>query len=303
MTVKVETEKERKDGPMVFKVLDQRLEYRWIGPKPGEAPTIVFLHEGLGCVGMWRDFPDLIARESGCGALVYSRRGYGASDPVRRPRTARFMHDEALRILPAVIEHFDLHDFILFGHSDGASIAIIYAGSHPRSVRGLVLEAPHVFVEPVCIESIARIAGRHAAPPQKAHAGRGSRQTSSHRNAQSLTPEQKGYEPGDVRKRLARYHGTNTDSMFRTWTEVWLRPDFRQWNIEEYLTGIEAPLLVIQGEEDEYGTLQQVDAVVTLVRGPAKSLVLAGCGHSPHRDQPKQVMSATVQFIRHILNA
>ncbi|MFI5175307.1 MAG: alpha/beta fold hydrolase [Terriglobia bacterium] len=303
MTVKLETEKERKDQSTFFKVLSQRLEYRWIGPEPGEAPTIVFLHEGLGCVGMWRDFPDLIVRESGCGALVYSRRGYGASDPVRRPRTVRFMHVEALRVLPAVIEHFDLRDFILFGHSDGASIAIIYAGAHPRSARGLILEAPHVFVEPVCIESIARIAGRPEASTQRTHAGRGSRQNYSHGNAKSLTTEQKGYESTGLRKRLARYHGANTDSMFRTWTKVWLRPDFRQWNIEEYLTGIEAPLLVIQGEEDEYGTLQQADTVVTQVRGHAESLVLASCGHSPHRDQPKQVMSATVQFIRQILNA
>jgi pimeloyl-ACP methyl ester carboxylesterase len=303
VTVKAEPEKERKGAPAFFRALGQRLEYRWIGPKPGDAPTIVFLHEGLGCMGMWRDFPDRIARESGCGALVYSRWGYGASDPVRRRRPVRFMHDEALQSLPAVIEHFKLHDFILFGHSDGASIAIIYAGTHSRSARGLILEAPHVFVEPICLESIARIANSPSESTHRVHADYRSLRYSSPKITASPIREQDGGGPTDLRKRLARYHGANTDSMFRTWTEVWLNPDFRLWNIEEYLKGIEAPLLVIQGEEDEYGTLKQVDAVMTQTRGPVESLVLASCGHSPHRDQPEQVMSATVQFIRRILNA
>ena len=175
-------------------VLGQQLEYRWIGPGPGDAPTIVFLHEGLGCLGMWRDFPDRVASATGCGALVYSRMGYGASEPARGARPVRFMHDEALDVLPAVIEHFQLEEVVLFGHSDGASIAVIYAGARPGPVRSLVLEAPHVFVEPVCVERIARIAHE--------------------------------YETTRLRDRLTRYHGRNTDSMFRTWTDVWLRPEF-----------------------------------------------------------------------------
>ena len=150
----------------------------------------MFLHEGLGCVGMWRDFPDRIASATACGALVYSRLGYGASDPIRGPRPVRFMHDEALDVLPAIIERFKLEEAILFGHSDGASIAVIYTGATRRPLRGLILEAPHVFIETVCIERIQRL--------------------------------EEEYETTRLRERLARYHGANTDSMFRTWTDVWL---------------------------------------------------------------------------------
>jgi pimeloyl-ACP methyl ester carboxylesterase len=227
---------------------------------------MVFLHGGLGCVGMWRDFPDRVASATGCGALVYSRLGYGASDPVRGPWPLRFMHDEALDVLPAVIERFKLEEVILFGHSDGASIAIVYAGARRRAVRALVLEAPHVFVERICIDSIRRIA--------------------------------QSYESTDLRERLARYHGDNTDSMFRTWTDVWLRPEFSQWNIEEYLPKITSPVLVVQCEDDEYGTLAQVDAVLGQVEGPAKSLVLSHCGHSPHSRRLDEVLEAVSRFVR-----
>ncbi len=259
-----------RDSAARFEVLGQHLEYRWIGPQPNAAPTIVFLHEGLGCLTMWRDFPDRVASATGCGALVYSRMGYGASDPVHEPRPVRFMHDEALDVLPAVIERFQLQEVVLFGHSDGASIAVIYTGARSGPIRGLFLEAPHVFVEPICIESITRIA--------------------------------RAYETTRLRERLARYHGGNTDSMFKTWTDVWLRPEFRQWNIEEYLPAIESPVLVVQGENDKYGTLRQVDAVVTQVSGPVRSLVLAGCGHSPHSDQPDDVLEAASRFIREALD-
>jgi pimeloyl-ACP methyl ester carboxylesterase len=256
-------------GAARFEVLGQHLEYRWIGPPPDDAPTIVFLHEGLGCLAMWSDFPDRLASATGCGALVYSRMGYGASDPVHGPRPVRFMHDEALDVLPAVIERFKLKEIVLFGHSDGASIAVIYTGARPGPIRALVLEAPHVFVEPICIESITRVA--------------------------------QAYETTRLRERLAQYHGGNTDSMFRTWTDVWLRPEFRQWNIEEYLPAIESPVLVVQGEDDEYGTVRQIDAVVTQVSGPAKSLVLARSGHSPHSDQPDEVLEAASRFVRETL--
>lgn len=253
----------------MIEVRGHHLEYRWIGPTPTEAPTLVFLHEGLGSAGLWRDFPDRVAAATGCGALVYSRLGYGASDPVTGPRSVRFMHDEALDVLPAVIAHFQLKDFVLFGHSDGASIAILYTGSRLGSVRALVLEAPHVFVEPVCVESIARM--------------------------------KEAYETTDLRQRLARRHGENTDSMFRTWADVWLRSEFLRWNIEEYLPAITSPVLVIQGEDDEYGTVRQVEAVVSQVQGPAESLVLPRCGHSPHKDQPDRVLDAAAGFIRRTL--
>ena len=258
-------------GAARCEVLGQQLEYRWIGPRPGDAPTIVFLHEGLGCLGMWRDFPDRVVSATGCGALVYSRMGYGASEPVRGPRPVRFMHDEALEVLPAVIKRFKLEEVVLFGHSDGASIAIVHAGARLEAIRALILEAPHVFVEPVCVERIARIAEE--------------------------------YETTRLRQRLAKYHGGNTDPMFKTWTDVWLRPEFRQWNIEEYLPSIESPVLVVQGEDDEYGTVRQVEAVLAQVRGPAKSLMLARCGHSPHSDQPDDVLDAAARFVRQTLSS
>ena len=274
----------RRGVPSTVDVLGRGLEYRWIGPQPGEAPTIVFLHEGLGCVGMWRDFPDRLAAAAGCGALVYSRPGYGASDPVKGPRPVAFMHDEALEVLPAVLECFRLEEVILFGHSDGASIAVIYAGARPRelgetrgpspghgTVRALVLEAPHVFVETICTERIARIAEE--------------------------------YETTRLRERLARYHGANTDSMFRTWTDVWLKPEFARWNIEGCLPAIQSPVLVVQGENDEYGTPAQVDAVLRQVKGPAESLVLPRCGHSPHSTHADEVLEAAGRFIREALRS
>jgi len=232
-----------------------KLESRWIGLPPDEAPTIVFLHEGLGCVAMWRDFPDRVAAATGCGALVYSRAGYGSSEPVSGPRSIRFMHEEAL-LLESIVEELALRDVILYGHSDGASIAIMYAGP----VKKRILEAPHVFVEPICIESIRRVS----------------------KNAR-------------LRERLARYH---PPSMFETWCDVWLTPEFAQWNIEEYLPRITDPVLVIQGDNDEYGTVKQVEAIVTQVRGPATALVLPNCGHSPHVERPDEVMEAVTQFLR-----
>jgi pimeloyl-ACP methyl ester carboxylesterase len=192
--------------------------------------------------------------------------GYGVSDPVRGNRPVRYMHDEALEVLPAVLEHFKLERVVLFGHSDGASIALIHAGARSGSVRALILEAPHVFVEPVSIEGITRITA--------------------------------DFETTRLKERLARHHGSNTDSMFRGWSDVWLSPEFREWNIEEYLPAIECPVLVVQGEDDQYGTLRQVDAIVTKVRGTAESLILPHCGHSPHSERPDEVLEAASRFIQ-----
>ncbi len=255
--------------PLVFQFQDHYLEYRWAGPPPDQAPTIVFLHEGLGCVSLWRDFPDRVAEATDCGALVYSRKGHGASDPVTEPRSIRFMHDEAFEVLPAVLRHFGIAEPVLFGHSDGASISLLYAGAGVGRVRALVLEAPHVFVEPVSVESIAGLV--------------------------------EAYETTDLRERLARRHGANADPMFRAWADVWLRPEFREWNIEEYLPNIDVPVLVIQGEDDEYGTIQQLESVVGKVTGPAESLLLPACRHSPHRDQADLVLEAAGGFIRRVL--
>ncbi len=245
---------------------DKQLEYTWHGPHPDEAPTLVFLHEGLGCVAMWRDFPQRLVEKTGCGALVYSRAGYGNSDPIDLPRPVRFMHDEALITLPLVLDEMQIREAVLVGHSDGGSIAIIHAGGtrDPR-VLGLILEAPHVFVEEFGLESTRTIA--------------------------------EDYRSGQLRPRLERYHGSNVDCAFWGWNEVWLDPEFAGWNIEEYLSQIRAPALLIQGEGDRYGTLDQVRKVEAGFQGPVRTLVLADCGHSPHLDQPTQTLEAMRSFI------
>ncbi len=253
-----------------LEILGRRLEYRWIGPRPGDAPSIVFLHEGLGCVGTWREFPERLASATGCGALVYSRMGYGGSDPLIGKRPVRYMHDEALGALPAVLEHLKLENVVLFGHSDGASIALIHAGAQGGSVRGLIVEAPHVFVESISIEGIRRTTA--------------------------------DYETTRLKERLARYHGSNTDSMFRGWSDVWLSPEFLEWNIEEYLPAIKCPVLVVQGEDDRYGTLKQVDAVVAQAGGSVESLILPRCGHSPHSERPDEVLKAATRFIKNAID-
>jgi pimeloyl-ACP methyl ester carboxylesterase len=243
-----------------------RLEYLWFGPSSDEAPTIVFLHEGLGSAGLWHDFPARLARAAGCGALVYSRAGYGASDTAQLPRPIRFMHDEAV-VLGKVIDALGIGQHVLFGHSDGASISLIHAGSEPRSgLRGVVAEAPHVFTEPHGLASIAAIAGV--------------------------------YRDTDLRERLARHHGGNVDTAFRGWNDVWLHPEFRAWNIEAYLPAIHAPILVVQGEDDEYGTWAQADAIQRQAGGRVEALGIAQCGHSPHREHADAVLAAAAAFVR-----
>jgi pimeloyl-ACP methyl ester carboxylesterase len=249
-----------------------RLEHAWYGPPPDRAPTLVFLHEGLGSVAGWRDFPERLAERTGLGALVYSRWGYGASDPITPPRSLRYMHDEALGTLPEVLEQTGVRDAVLVGHSDGGSIALIFAGSGlpaaQERLRGLVLEAPHVFVEDVGVASIAASAG--------------------------------AYRTTDLRERLARHHGDNVDGAFWGWNRAWLDPEFRRWNIEEYLPRMRVPALVIQGREDAYGTLAQVDAIERQSGGPVSRLVLTECGHAPHKDQPDATAAAIATFVARI---
>ena len=244
----------------MFEIIQgHRIEYEWIrGKQP--APVLVFLHEGLGSVSMWRDFPERCARASGCDALVYSRYGYGQSDSICEPRHVEYMHEEALESLPELLAKLDIETPILFGHSDGASIALIHAGVYP--VAGVVVLAPHVFVEEIALEGIRSI--RH------------------------------NYEAGDLRSRLARYHA-DPDSAFWGWHDAWLRPDFRSWNIEKYVAAINAPILAIQGIEDEYGTMEQLHRIPC-----AAHLKLENCRHSPHRDQPDAVIAATSRFVRKI---
>lgn len=247
----------------------KKIEANWHGPKPDRAPTFVLLHEGLGCVAMWRDFPQRLAERTGCGVLVYSRFGYGQSDPVTLPRPLTYMHDEALRVLPRVLDAAKIEKAILAGHSDGASIAAIYAGGvQDFRVRGLVLMAPHFFVEDVSIKSIqaAKVA----------------------------------YETADLRQRLAKYH-SDVEVAFRGWNNAWLDPGFRAWRIEDAVAHIRVPMLLIQGENDEYGTLAQLELAKAESYCPADALVLKECRHSPHIDQPEATLRAIGEFTRRLM--
>ena len=241
-----------------------RLEARALS---GKGPTLVYLHEGLGSVAQWRDLPDRVANALGFPALVYSRAGYGGSDPVALPRPVRFMHDEAEGALPDVLRAAGIGDFILVGHSDGASIALLYAGrfASPR-LRGVVAIAPHVFVEERSVRAIA--AARVA------------------------------YEQGDLRVRLAKYHGENVDCAFRGWNDVWLSPEFRAWNIERECEGITCPVLVLQGLADEYGTTGQVERLAARCSGRVEARIWESCGHSPQRDRTEETIAAIVAFAR-----
>lgn len=243
----------------------RRIEYQWIAAATRTAPTLVFLHEGLGSVALWRDFPARVAAATGGAALVYSRHGYGGSDKLAAPRGVGYMHEEALETLPALLAALGIAEPVLIGHSDGASIALIHAGARRWTVRGLVLEAPHVFVEDVTVTSIAAAT--------------------------------EAWRTTDLRQRLARYHD-DVDGAFTGWNDIWLDPAFRAWNIEEVLPRIDCPVLVIQGADDEYGTPAQLAAIERKVKGPVEILLLSDCKHSPHRDQPEAVLAAIARFVR-----
>jgi len=244
-----------------------RLECAWFGREAARGPVLVFLHEGLGCVRMWRDFPARVADDAGARVLAYSRRGYGDSDAVALPRPLTYMHDEALVILPELLAALEIDDAVLVGHSDGGSIALIYAGSGvlPARVRGLLLLAPHVFCEDVSVASIQQA------------------------RAQFLY--------GDLRPKLARYHGDNTDGAFWGWNDAWLDPRFRAWNIEEYLPEVRIPVVALQGKQDPYGTLAQLDAIERGVRGPFRRVELDACGHDPTRDAPDATRAAITELV------
>lgn len=228
---------------------------------------LVFLHEGLGSVDLWRDFPDAVVEGLGHPAFVYSRRGNGWSRPLAAPRDPDYMHREALDVLPKVIEELvDGRPPVLIGHSDGASIALIYAGSG-HSVRGLVLIAPHVFVEPETISSIAAI--------------------------------RESFPDSELPEKMAKYH-TEPEATFRGWANIWLSPAFRNWNIEEYVPGVSCPVLMIQGEADEYGTVGQLDAIDRGLGIPAERLMVPEAEHSPHLKRPDMVTNAVIDFIRRI---
>ena len=241
----------------------RELEVQRLGEADARKPAIVFLHEGLGSISMWRDFPRNLAERAGCPAIVYSRYGYGNSELFQGERQVGYLHDEARRDLPQLLDALDITTPILFGHSDGASIALIYAGTnHPA--KALILLAPHVFVEELTIKNIAAV--------------------------------KLAFESTDMPEKLARYH-QNPQSVFGSWNSTWLHPDFRSWNIEEFLPQITCPVLAIQGLDDPYGTLAQLDAIERGVPARVERVHLDNCRHSPHRDHPGRVLELTSAFL------
>lgn len=242
-----------------------RLEYTWVGAQDSPHPVVVFLHEGLGSVAMWRDFPERLCRAGGLRGLVFSRYGYGRSTP--RPGSERwpvdFMHQQAWEVLPQLFAQLGVERPWLFGHSDGGSIALLYAARFPDALRGLVVVAPHIIVEDLSVAAIAEA--------------------------------RTAYLEGGLRARLARHHD-DVDSAFGGWNDIWLDPAFRAWDIRAHLPGIGVPILAIQGEDDEYGTLEQIEGIARLAP-QTRLLVLPACGHSPHRDQPDRLIQEALRFM------
>jgi pimeloyl-ACP methyl ester carboxylesterase len=256
--------------PSGFLTIDASdLEYRMIGPAPDVAPTIVMLHEGLGSVGLWGDFPDKLQAATGLGVFLYSRAGYGASTPVNLPRPIDYMHREALDVLPRLLEAIGFQRGLLVGHSDGASIATIYAGGiQDHRIRGLVLIAPHFIVEDISVKSIADI--------------------------------KQAYEQGELKTKLARWH-KHVDNTFYGWNGAWLDPAFRDWDISDYLAYLRVPVAILQGVDDQYGTIRQIDIAQEECYCPVDISLISGAGHSPHREAAEATLATIADFADRIL--
>lgn len=240
------------------------LEYKWLAPAVADAPTIVMLHEGLGSVGLWGDFPEKIQAATGAGIFLYSRAGYGQSSPVALPRPLDYMQREALDVVPKILDAIGFRRGLLLGHSDGASIATIYAGAHQdHRLSGLVLIAPHFIVEDISVKSIAAI--------------------------------KTDFETTNLRAKLARWH-KDVDNAFYGWNGAWLDPRFRDWDISEYLAYVRVPVMVVQGADDQYGTLRQAEIARDECYCPVDLKVISGAAHSPHREAPAETIEAIGQF-------
>jgi len=236
--------------------------------RPDGAPVLVFLHEGLGAIGMWKDFPDALAAALGCPALIYDRLGHGASGPARQPRGQDYFEDEAYRVLPGLLAAGGARDAILSGHSDGGTIALLHAGLH--RVRALVTAAAHVFVEP---ESLAGGAAARAA-----------------------------WRDTDFARRLARYHGDGTEAMFAAWADMWEAPWFQDWNIEGALAAVACHVLALQGAADDYGTPAQLDAIARGVSGPVETVLIPDCGHGPHIEARGVMLARVTGFVENLID-
>jgi pimeloyl-ACP methyl ester carboxylesterase len=246
------------------------LEYRMIGPSPADAPTIVMLHEGLGCAALWGDFPERLQAATGTGVLVYSRAGYGASTPAKLPRPLDYMRIEALEVLPKLLDRIGFERGLLLGHSDGASIAAIYAGGvADHRVRGVAMIAPHFVVEDISVTSIAGI--------------------------------KQAYEASGLKAKLARWH-RDVDNAFYGWNGAWLDPKFRSWDISEYLAYIRVPVAILQGADDQYGTIRQIEIAQKECYCPVDVTIVPGAGHQPHREAPEATLNAISEFAGRIFH-
>lgn len=240
------------------------LEYACYGPTPDQAPTIVMLHEGLGCMALWREFPQQVAKATGMGVFVYSRPGYGQSDPVELPRPLDFMTREAKEVLPQILDQMGFQHGILLGHSDGATISAIYAGSvQDHRVRGLILMSPHFFTESGGLAEIAM--------------------------------STKAFETGGLREKMQKYH-RDADGAFYGWNRVWLDPDFEEWNVAEVIDFLRIPTLAVQGRDDQYGTLAQIQEIDDRSYAPVEMVILDDCKHAPHHEQSSQTLAAISDF-------
>lgn len=245
------------------------IEYQWVGTKQSSAPVLVFLHEGIGSLAMWKDFPEQLCQAVACRGLVYSRPGYGRSTPREAGENwdVDFMHRQAYEVVPALLRALQIDPEVsppwFFGHSDGGSIALLYAAAFPRQVAGLIVQAPHIMVEEICVDSIEKA--------------------------------RKDYPDSDMKEKLGRYHA-DPDSVFWGWNDIWLRPEFRAWSIENVIGDITCPLLAVQGLDDEYGTLEQIRGIARRAR-QAELAELPNCGHSPHRDQPGRLIELCSRFL------
>lgn len=245
-----------------------KIEYRHIGPQLGDAPTIVMLHEGLGSAALWGDFPDRLQAATGLGVLVYSRAGYGQSSPVPLPRPMDYMHIEALEVLPKLLDAIGLRRGILVGHSDGASIAAIYAGGvQDHRIRGVVMIAPHFVVEDISVASIAAI--------------------------------KVAYETTELKAKLGRWH-RDVDNAFYGWNGAWLDPAFRDWDISEYLAYIRVPVAIVQGADDQYGTMKQIEIAQQECYCPVEVAIIPGAAHSPHREAADVTLHTVAAFVKDV---
>ncbi|MDH3668882.1 MAG: alpha/beta hydrolase [Paracoccaceae bacterium] len=255
-------------GEFWLEISGQRLEGICFGPAPDAAPTIVMLHEGLGCVALWRDFPERLAKATGYGIFAWSRAGYGQSDRTALPRPLDYMTREAIEALPQVLDQIGFRRGILLGHSDGASIAAIYAGGvQDHRIRGLMLIAPHFFTEPSGLAAIAEA-----------------------RDA---------FEAGDLRARMAKYH-RDPENAFWGWNDAWLDPGFADWNIADAIDYWRVPVLAIQGTEDRYGTRAQIAEIESRIYAPLDVALIEGCGHSPHAEAPDRTLAEVADFTKRL---